>query len=76
MEPLEPITGHPEHSPGRTGTNEVDVFEEGTVKREKVCVPHRECKKRRAEGPSRPVASMAKGITDLARRGAGELTRE
>ena len=36
MEPLEPITGHPEHSPGRTGTNEVDVFEEGRA-REGLC---------------------------------------
>ena len=28
MEPLELVTGHPEHSPGHTGTNEIYVFKE------------------------------------------------
>ena len=44
------------------------------LEREKVCVPHREWRKRRAEGPSRPVASLAKGVIDRSRRGAGVLT--
>ena len=33
---------------------------------EKVWVPHWECRNRRAEGPRRPVASMTKGMIDLA----------
>ena len=28
MEPLEPVTGHLEHSSGRTGTNNIDITEE------------------------------------------------
>ena len=28
MEPLEPVTGRLEHSPGHTGTNEIYVFME------------------------------------------------
>ena len=31
MEPVKPITDRPEHSPGRTGSDEVDVFQESRV---------------------------------------------